>query len=111
MGQSWRPRLPGAGARPIHAVPHRDETGQGGPRRGRTEPGSNAITSTRLAVRRSLLGQLDGFRRAFDHDDAVRGSTASLSEPSKFWLRERSMMRSTSPRKINESVPGMASGI
>ncbi len=33
----------------------------------------SAIDATRLAGRRSLLGQLDGFRRAFDHDDAVRG--------------------------------------
>ncbi len=33
----------------------------------------SAITPTRLASRRSLLGQLDGFRRAFDHDEAVRG--------------------------------------
>jgi hypothetical protein len=32
-----------------------------------------AIDTARLASRRSLLGQLDGFRRAFDHDDAVRG--------------------------------------
>jgi hypothetical protein len=32
-----------------------------------------AIDSKRLAGRRSLLGQLDGFRRAFDSDDAVRG--------------------------------------
>ena len=32
-----------------------------------------AIDSKRLAGRRSLLGQLDGFRRAFDNDDAVRG--------------------------------------
>jgi hypothetical protein len=33
----------------------------------------SAIAPGRLAGRRSLLGQLDGFRRAFDHDDAVRG--------------------------------------
>ncbi|MGP0069404.1 MAG: DUF1501 domain-containing protein [Isosphaeraceae bacterium] len=33
----------------------------------------SAISPTRLAGRRSLLGQLDGFRRAFDHDEAVRG--------------------------------------
>jgi hypothetical protein len=33
----------------------------------------SAITPTRLASRRSLLGQLDGFRRAFDHDESVRG--------------------------------------
>ena len=33
----------------------------------------SAIAPTRLASRRSLLGQLDGFRRAFDHDEAVRG--------------------------------------
>jgi hypothetical protein len=32
-----------------------------------------AISSERLSGRRSLLGQLDGFRRAFDHDEAVRG--------------------------------------
>jgi hypothetical protein len=32
-----------------------------------------AIDATRLAGRRSLLAQLDGFRRAHDHDDAVRG--------------------------------------
>lgn len=32
-----------------------------------------ALDPARLAGRRSLLGQLDGFRRAFDHDDAVRG--------------------------------------
>ncbi len=32
-----------------------------------------AIDATRLAGRRSLLAQLDGFRRAFDNDDAVRG--------------------------------------
>jgi Protein of unknown function (DUF1501) len=32
-----------------------------------------AIDPSRLAGRRSLLGQLDGFRRAFDHDDAIRG--------------------------------------
>ncbi len=32
-----------------------------------------AIDPARLAGRRSLLAQLDGFRRAFDHDDAVRG--------------------------------------
>ncbi len=56
-------------------TPFRTET-----RRGKAGPGGaglsldpNAITSTRLSVRRSLLGQLDGFRRAFDHDDAVRG--------------------------------------
>jgi hypothetical protein len=33
----------------------------------------SAIDATRLAGRRSLLTQLDGFRRAFDNDDAVRG--------------------------------------
>jgi hypothetical protein len=33
----------------------------------------SAIAPTRLASRRSLLGQLDGFRRAFDHDESVRG--------------------------------------
>jgi hypothetical protein len=33
----------------------------------------SATDPTRLAARRSLLGQLDGFRRAFDNDDAVRG--------------------------------------
>ena len=32
-----------------------------------------ALDATRLAGRRSLLAQLDGFRRAFDNDDAVRG--------------------------------------
>ena len=32
-----------------------------------------ATDPRRLAGRRSLLGQLDGFRRAFDNDDAVRG--------------------------------------
>ena len=32
-----------------------------------------AITPIRLAGRRSLLGQLDAFRRAFDHDDAMQG--------------------------------------
>ncbi len=32
----------------------------------------SAIDASRLADRRSLLGQLDGFRRAFDHDDGVR---------------------------------------
>ncbi len=32
-----------------------------------------AIDATRLAGRRSLLAQLDGFRRAHDHDDGVRG--------------------------------------
>jgi hypothetical protein len=32
----------------------------------------SATDATRLASRRSLLGQLDGFRRAFDHDDGVR---------------------------------------
>jgi Protein of unknown function (DUF1501) len=34
---------------------------------------ASAIDTARLAERRSLLAQLDGFRRAFDHDDAVRG--------------------------------------
>jgi Protein of unknown function (DUF1501) len=33
----------------------------------------SAIDPTRLACRRSLLSQLDGFRRDFDHEDAVRG--------------------------------------
>ena len=32
-----------------------------------------ATDPSRLASRRSLLGQLDSFRRAFDNDDAVRG--------------------------------------
>ncbi len=34
---------------------------------------ATALDATRLAGRRSLLAQLDGFRRAFDNDDAVRG--------------------------------------
>jgi hypothetical protein len=32
-----------------------------------------AITPIRLAGRRSLLGQLDSFRRAFDHDEGMQG--------------------------------------
>jgi hypothetical protein len=34
---------------------------------------ASAIDATRLAGRRSLLAQLDGFRRAHDHEDAIRG--------------------------------------
>jgi hypothetical protein len=34
---------------------------------------ASAVDAGRLAGRRSLLGQLDGFRRAFDNDDAIRG--------------------------------------
>jgi hypothetical protein len=34
---------------------------------------TTATDAARLAGRRSLLAQLDGFRRAYEHDDAIRG--------------------------------------
>jgi Protein of unknown function (DUF1501) len=40
---------------------------------------SKVITTERLSSRRSLLGQLDGWRRALDHDEAMQGM-ASFTE-------------------------------
>ena len=98
MEQPRRARLPGTGPRAIHALPDRVEGDQGGRRAGLSlDPA--AIAPTRLASRRSLLGQLDGFRRAFDQDESVRGMEASRSGPSRCSPPARSTRRSMSRAK------------
>ena len=69
-----------------------------------------AIDPARLAGRRSLLGQLDGFRRAFDHEDAVRGMDSFTQRAFEVLTsRGGSTRRSTSRRKIRGSAPATAS--
>ena len=77
---------------------------------GRPEPGRAAIDPTRLAGRRSLLGQLDGFRRALrPRRSRPRAWTASPSGPSRCSPRGGSTRRSTSPGKTRGSAPATAS--